>query len=89
MSDKLTYRIRVEELNGRKETVRIKAEPSYFAASPYASINWPDALNTELRVEVNWSSGGTTFDIEKARAFFKAGLAVCDKAEQLVAKGKP
>lgn len=89
MSDdkKLTYDIRTAESNGwGGPQTRIEAVPSHFAARPVVDIEWPGPMNREMKVEVNWSSGGTTFDIEKARAFFNAGLALCDRAEQILAE---
>lgn len=88
MSDELIYTLHMTE--GRCSTY-VEAAPSIFAAFPRGEIRWPDELmmQPELRVEINWSSGGTTFDIERARRFFSAGLALCDTLEARLKEPPP
>lgn len=76
----LEYAIEVKQYGG---TVYVTAMPSMWAARPRGEIRKPWRDTDPTIIEVDWSLGGAQFDIEKARAFFNAGLAVCDKLEEL------
>lgn len=83
MEDKkpLEYIVRIVRSN--EYGLYLEAVPNQWAARPNASIDLPAPLQHTPRVEINWSSGAMRYTVDTARLFFKAGLELCDRVEQI------
>jgi hypothetical protein len=51
------------------------------STTPFGCIDLPGMLNDGFRIDVYWPAGSAA-TVDKARAFFRAGLEVCRQLEK-------